>query len=202
MGLPLLANPSFSLFLWSFQYQWKGREYGLRPSVPFLTTIFPLLFVLPLSRTSFSGVLISPAAYCFISLASYLLSHLTPILQFHLNASSLRITYVGCFPALLLLLLSCCSVVFISLCNAVWKMSEGQASTSLLENSSYDQIFKRWYFVAVFDFSVMFTEVVFCSCTLKKSSVWQISSCKGAVKLYFLRKLGERTWFLSLMADW
>lgn len=111
-GLPLLANPSFSLFLWSFQYQWKGRKHGLRPSVPFLTTIFPLLFVLPLSRTSFSGVLISPAAYCFISLASYLLSHLTPILQFHLNASSLRITY-GCWlfsrsSSLITLLLLCC----------------------------------------------------------------------------------------------
>lgn len=117
MGLHLLANSSFSLFLRPFQYQWKGRWHGLRPSVPFLTTLFPLFFILPLSRTSFSGVLISPAAYCFIILASYLLSHLTLILQFHLYVSSLRITYVGCLPTLLLLSLSCCSVVF-GLCNA------------------------------------------------------------------------------------
>lgn len=96
----------------------KGRWHGLRPSVPFLTSLFPLLFVLPLSRTPFSGVLISPAAYCFISLASYLLSHLTLILQFHLDA--LRITFAaGCLPTLLLLLLSCCSVVFTSLHSAM-----------------------------------------------------------------------------------
>lgn len=66
-----------------------------------------------------------------------------------------------------------------------------QASTSSLpENSSHDQIFRRWYFAAIFDFSVMFTEVVFCSCTLKKLEIISMANLpiQGSSKIVFSEK--------------
>lgn len=134
----------------------------------FTSSALGTLFIL-LSRTSFSGVLISSAVYRIISLAFYLLiSHFTHV-DFSISSlclfpqSDLLWLFAHCAP-----LLSCCSVVFIGVCNAVQK-SKGQASSShLLENSSPDQDFRWWYLVVIFDFSVSFTEMEFCSYLLKK----------------------------------
>lgn len=139
----LLTNSSISLFLWPSLYQWERRWDG--------TILDPLCHPYPLYflwfRYSVSFLQAEPHFQVFWSLqftasSPWPLIYLFPILhililQFHLSASSLRMTYAGYLPTLLFLLLSCCFVVFIGLCNAV-QNSEGQDPTSLLENSSPD----------------------------------------------------------------
>lgn len=84
LGLHLLTNSSIFLFLWPSRYQWEGRWRGLRPSVPFLSTLVhfassPLDSLCPSSKRNL-------IFRCF-DLSSSLLPHLSGLLSTYFSST-------------------------------------------------------------------------------------------------------------------
>lgn len=109
----------------------------------------------------------------FISLLHHLPSLLSTYFPFYscwfFNFISMPLPSEWLIPAVHPL----CSSSVLSLCCLHWTVqclqkSKGQASSYLLENSSPDQDFRWWYLAVIFDFSVSFIEMEFCSYLLKK----------------------------------
>lgn len=112
----LLTNSFISLFLWPSLYQWERRLDGtiLDP------LCHPYLLYFLCFRYSQSFLIFRCSDQVFWSLqftasSPWPLIYFFPILhililQFHFNVFSLKMTYTGCLPTLLFLLLSCCFV--------------------------------------------------------------------------------------------